>query len=88
MDGRIPANGEISKRSTEGLRIYRMVEESDVIALTFSDFLSENDRKAAETNIRKVNDECEIIFCSPSDGYSRITELIFGDAKYTRPLYY
>ena len=59
MDGRIPANGEISKRSTEGLRIYRMVEESDVIALTFSDFLSENDRKAAETNIRKVNDECE-----------------------------
>lgn len=88
LDGRIPANGAISKRNTDGLRVYRMVEESDVLALTFSDHLSQSDRALAVDNLREINEDCEIVFCSPSDGYARISELIFGDAKYSRPLYY
>ena len=88
LDGRIPANRAISNRSTEGLRIFRMIEESDVLALTFSDFLSDGDRRSAEQCIREINDTCEIVFCSPKEGYGRIAEILFGDSSYARPLYY
>ena len=87
LDGRIPANRAITNRTTEGLRIFRMVEESDVLALTFSDFLSESDRRSAEACIREINDTCEIVFCSPKEGRERIAEILFGDSSYARPLF-
>ena len=89
VDGRRIVSDPITKRTTDGLRMYNMIEESDVIAVTFSDCLSDEDRRAAKGSIRKINDECEIVFCSMNgEGSDRISELIFGNAQYTRPLYY
>ena len=89
VDGRSIVNNIIIPRFTEGLRMHNMIEESDVIAVTFSDHLSEEDRKTAEKSIREINDMCEIVFCTKDgEGSDRMSELIFGDAEYTRPLYY
>lgn len=89
VDGRGIVDNILIPRFTEGLRMHNMIEESDVIAVTFSDYLSEGDREAAEKKIRDINDTCEIVFCTKDgEGSERISELIFGDAQYTRPLYY
>ena len=78
--------GPVSKRSTDGLRLYNMIDESDAIAVTFSEGLSDSGRTDVEENIRRINDECQIVFISDADGFDRMHALIFGDASYSRPL--
>ena len=89
VDGRGIVSEILVPRFTEGLRMHNMIEESDVIAVTFSDLLSDEERGKAERIIRDINDTCEIVFCTmDGEGSDRISELIFGDSEYTRPLYY
>ena len=85
IDGRTITN-PISKRTTEGLRMFRMVDESDVVCVTFSDSLDDDARKSITEAVGSINDSCEVVFFSPSEGSGRMSELIFGDARYSRPL--
>ena len=86
VDGRKIVSG-ISKRDSEGLRIYNMIDESDVVAVSFSDMLSGDDRKSIIGIVSEINPDAKLVFSEPDSDLSELKELVFGDAKYTRPLY-
>ncbi len=76
-----------SKRTSEGLRTFNMVFESDAVCVTHADMMEDSMRNAVSEAIRAINDECEIVFFSPGgEGVGRMTELIFGGSEYGRPL--
>ena len=81
-------SGPISRRSTDGLRMYNMIFESDVICVTRAEQLSEAQRAMIRFAVGEINGECEIVFFSPEgEGIQRMSEIIFGDSSYRRPLY-
>ena len=86
IDGRKLCEG-VSKRTSEGLRMYNMIDESDVIIVTFSDLIDDTSRKNIAMMISTINEDAEIIFSSPDNDRSRIRDIVFGGAKYNRPLY-
>ena len=86
VDGRKMIAG-ISKRDSEGLRIFNMVDESDVVVVSFSDLLSDDDRKSVIGIVSEINPDARLLFSEPDSDLSELQDLVFGDAKYTRPLY-
>ena len=86
VDGRKIVSG-ISKRDSEGLRIYNMVDESDVLVVSFSDQLSDDDRKRIAGIVSEINPDARIVFSGPDSDLSELRNLVFGDAKYNRPLF-
>ena len=74
----------LSKRTTEGLRTWNMVDESDVIMLTFSEDISNEVRNNLRSIIAKINPDAKVLFFP--DEKSAITECIFGNMGYYRPL--
>lgn len=89
FDGRTLKKG-ISKRTTDGLRSYNMIDESDVIAVSFSDELSDEERASIQGIVSGINEDAKVIFYSEKngEGVKELSEQIFGDAKYSRPLFY
>ena len=78
----------ISRRSTDGLRLHNMVFESDCVCVTRSDQLDEDVRSSISDAIKGINDTCSIVFFSESgEGISEMSEKIFGDSVYSRPLF-
>ena len=86
VDGRKMISG-ISKRDSEGLRIFNMVDESDVVVVSFSDMLSDAEKKAIAEMVSEINPDAKLIFSEPNSDLSELKALVFGDARYTRPLY-
>ena len=86
VDGRKMTMG-ISKRDSEGLRIYNMIDESDVLVVSFSDQLSDDDKKRIADIVSEINPDARIVFSGPDSDLSELADIVFGDAKYNRPLY-
>ena len=86
IDGRGIVPG-ISKRDSEGLRIFNMIDESDAVIISFSDKLSDEDKKGIVETISEINPDARIVFSDPDSDLSEVKELVFGDSKYNRPLY-
>ena len=86
MDGRKLCEG-VSKRTSEGLRMFNMIDESDVIVVTFADMIDDTSKKNIVEMISVINEDAEVIFSGPNSDRSRIRDIVFGDAKYNRPLY-
>ncbi|MCQ2052700.1 MAG: hypothetical protein MJZ03_02020 [archaeon] len=75
----------ISKRKSEELRLWNMIDESDAVIVTFcEDF---KNRASVESMIKNVNSDVKIFFFSLNSDVSEITDLIFGHSTYSRPLY-
>ena len=87
FSGRDLLSKGISKRTTDGLRAYNMIDESDVIILTFSDGLSEDEKNSLVSEISSINEDAKIIFFS-KDSIKEISEAVFGNMTYRRPLVY
>ena len=89
MDGRQVVSNRASKRNTEGLRTYNMVDESDVILVSMSDMLSDDDRTDIITIIEGINEDARVIFVSivTGEGLEEVRDVVLGDSKYNRPLY-
>ena len=85
MDGKKMGEG-ISKRTSDGLRMFNMVDESDVVIVSFSDLIDDASKNEIAETVSSINEDAEIIFSSPDSDRSRIREIVFGDAKYNRPL--
>ena len=86
VDGRKIISG-ISKRDSEGLRIFNMIDESDVVVVSFSDMLSDEDMKTVIDIVSDINTDAKVIFSEPESDLSELADIVFGDAKYYRPLY-
>lgn len=80
---------EISKRTTEGLRMFNMIDESDVIVISHSDLIDDERRAFIKDEVSKINTDAEVIFCSvvTGEGMDSVKERITGDYSYTRPLW-
>ena len=89
IDGRQIVSNRASKRNTEGLRTYNMVDESDVILVSMSDMLSDDDRTDIITIIEGINEDARVIFVSivTGEGLEEVRDVVLGDSKYNRPLY-
>lgn len=84
VDIRKIKNG-ISKRKSEELILWNMIDESDVIIVTFcEDF---KNRIYVEDIIKNINSDAKILFFSLNSDVSEIEDLIFGHSTYSRPLY-
>ena len=86
MDGRKVSEG-ISKRTSEGLRLFNMADESDVIIITFSDMIDDTAKMSIVDTLSAINEYARIIFSGPDSDVSEIRKIVFGDTKYSRPLY-
>ena len=86
IDGRKMIPG-ISKRDSEGLRIFNMVDESDVVVVSFSDMLSDDDLKKIVGLVSEINPDAKLIFSDPESDLSELADMVFGDTKYRRPLF-
>ena len=86
IDGRLIKN-DVSKRDSEGLRLYNMIDESDVVVVTFADLLSDDDLRMIGENISEINEDARIIIATPDSDLGDLKELVFGDSRYSRPLY-
>jgi len=67
--------------------MYNMVDESDVVVVTFADMIDDGSKKGIVEMISTINEDAEIIFSDPDSDRSRIRDIVFGDKKYYRPLY-
>ena len=77
----------MSDESTESFRYRNMINESDVVVLTFSDGIGDDARDKLRKSISSVNEDATVIFFS-EEGADELSELMFGDYEYHRPLVY
>ena len=86
IDGRRIVPG-ISKRDSEGLRLFNMIDESDAVIISFSDYLSDEEEKRIRMTVSEINPDARIVFSDPERDLTEVKELVFGGAKYNRPLF-
>ena len=84
IDGRMIRNG-ISKKVSEGLRLYNMIDESDIVIISFADEL--DGTGSIVESISSINEDAIIVFSSPDSDLSDVVSAVFGDARYNRPLF-
>jgi len=77
----------ISDESTESFRYRNMINESDVVVLTFSDDIDDDAKDKLRDSISTINEGATVIFFS-EEGADEISELMFGERMYHRPLVY
>ncbi len=77
----------MSDESTESFRYRNMINESDVVVLTFSDDIDDDARDKLRKSISSINEDATVIFFSEK-GADELSELMFGDYEYHRPLVY
>jgi Ni2+-binding GTPase involved in regulation of expression and maturation of urease and hydrogenase len=82
IDGRTICDG-IDKRTTAGLKKWQQIDESDVVIITFSEGLDDDDRTSAVRVIRNINPDCRTVFYD-KEGISRIIDEMFSKAGYQR----
>lgn len=84
IDGRMMVNG-ISKRNSEGLRLFNMIDESDIVIVSFADEL--DGTESIVESISSINEDSVIVLSSPESDLSAVEDAVFGDARYNRPLF-
>ena len=82
IDGRTLHEG-IDKRTTAGLKKWQQIDESDVVIITFSEGLSENEKGSTIRTVRNINPDCRVIFYD-KDGILKIVQEIFSETGYQR----
>ena len=78
----------MSNESTESFRYRNMINESDVVVLTFSDDIGDDARDKLRKSISSINEDATVIFFSEEEGADELSELMFGEHRYHRPLVY
>ena len=78
----------MSDKSTESFRYRNMINESDVVVLTFSDGIDDDERDKLRKSISSINEDATVIFFSEDEGADEMSELMFGERMYHRPLVY
>lgn len=85
INGKELLENGISKRTTDGLRTWNMIDESDVIVMTFVDDLSDEVRNNLRMIVSRINPDAKVLFFP--DDRECITECFFGEMIYRRALY-
>lgn len=79
----------MSDENTESFRYRNMINESDVVVLTFSDDIGDDARDKLRKSISSINEDATVMFFSEGkEGADELSELMFGDYEYHRPLVY
>ncbi len=78
-----------SRRSTEGLRTFNMIDESDVVVISKSDLISEAERDDIVDIVESINEDATILFTSTvtGEGLDALRDIVLGDMHYNRPLF-
>ena len=79
----------LNGRTVEGLRLRNMADESDVIAVSFSDTVPDNERSRMACEIGLVNPDAEVVFFSTATGENieHLAGIMEKKGDYTRPLF-
>ena len=78
-----------SKKNTDSFRHYNFINESDAVILSFADEIDDDSRDRLEEIVLSINEDAKIIFFSEGkEGANEITDIMFGDSEYHRPLVY
>lgn len=88
MDGTLILSTGASKRTTDGLRVANMIDESDVVVVSKCDLISDDDRVVISDIVSSINEDATVVFASviTGEGMDAIRELALGDREYYRPL--
>ncbi len=79
----------MSDESTESFRYRNMINESDVVVLTFSEKINQERKNELIESISTINEDATVIFFSEGkEGTGELSELMFGEHRYHRPLVY
>jgi Ni2+-binding GTPase involved in maturation of urease and hydrogenase len=82
----IPTEG-ISKNITDGLKLFNLIFESDCIIVRKNGSLSKEQKEQTSFEITQINPDAKILFISSTDNNIKlISDKIFSDEKYLRPL--
>lgn len=78
-----------SRRSTEGLRTFNMIDESDVVVISKSDLISDPDRDDIVDMVGSINEDAKVLFASTrtGEGLETLRDIVLGDTHYNRPLF-
>ena len=78
-----------SRRNTEGLRTFNMIDESDVVLVSKSDLISDSDRDDIIDIVESINDDARVVFVSvvTGEGLDVLKDMVLGDVHYNRPLF-
>lgn len=76
-------------RTVEGLRLKNMADESDIAAVSRSETLTSEERRAIADALRAVNPDIRVLFVSvrTGEGIQELAAAIEKDGSYTRPLF-
>ena len=79
----------LNGKTVEGLRLRNMADESDIIAVSSSEGVSDNERARLACEVGLVNPDADVIFFSVSTGENirRIAGIMESKGDYTRPLF-
>ena len=78
-----------SKKNTDSFRNYNFINESDAVVLTFADEIDDDSRVELKELIASINEDAKTIFFSErKEGAKEVSNLIFGECCYNRPLIY
>ena len=88
IDGATILTTGASKRTTDGLRVFNMIDESDVVVVSKSDLLNGDERSRISELVVSLNEDATVVFTSvvTGEGLDIIRNLALGDRKYYRPL--
>lgn len=88
IDGATILTTGASKRTTDGLRVFNMIDESDVVVVSKSDLLNDDERSRISELVASLNEDATVVFTSvvTGEGLDTIKELALGDREYYRPL--
>ena len=88
IDGATILTTGASKRTTDGLRVFNMIDESDVVVVSKSDLLNDDERSRISELVVSLNEDATVVFTSvvTGEGLDTIKELALGDREYYRPL--
>jgi hypothetical protein len=88
IDGATILTTGASKRTTDGLRVFNMIDESDAVVVSKSDLLNDDERSRISELVVSLNEDATVVFTSvvTGEGLDTIKELALGDREYYRPL--
>ena len=89
IDGQNILSNRASKRSTDGLRTFNMIDESDVVLVSKSDLIDDADRDVIIGIVESINEDARVIFTSTvtGEGIDSVKDIVLGDSVYSRPLF-
>ena len=68
IDGATILTTGASKRTTDGLRVFNMIDESDVVVVSKSDLLNDDERSRISELVVSLNEDATVVFTSVVTG--------------------